>query len=133
MDVPACLKPKDIEKVAAEVVLLAKEQPDRIANCVYTEDGETGECIVGCALERVGVDMLHLNNIGLGASELVSQLAGYTGRLDNELSEKDRQHLEFIRKAQIRQDDDDSWSEAVHEAVRYMSEECEYEIPCRND
>lgn len=121
--------------VIAEVRKIAAEQPDfnysefygksnsftgeKTATCVYFDDDclaedSTGKCIVGKALENLGVDSaIFTNDFNLNNS-IVSVLDGI---IEFE-SENDRY---WLREVQLKQDDGSTWGDAVEAADEYAA------------
>lgn len=96
---------------------LAAEQPDRTAACVYV-NWETGncECIVGVALDELGVELppRDLNTVGFWA--LMNRMDYSSTPLRRAFTSPTPREVDWVAMVQSLQDGGNTWQEAVRGA-----------------
>lgn len=121
----------DVQALITAVRELAAERPDfvypvnsgnRAPSCYYTKPDGTGDCIIGCAMERIGHPLPVQNRDGEGATKLLSapvSSALWAWALN--IPEAGREHR-WLGRVQAQQDTGDSWGDAVAYANRWDSD-----------
>ncbi|ANA86440.1 hypothetical protein BH762_gp079 [Gordonia phage OneUp] len=111
------------QKLISEIRVLATENPDRVAECKYFEDGDARTepcCIVGHAAHNLGVSHLLVKE-----AETDSMWGSWNLReitelpIAEELSESERKWIDLV---QSNQDRKDRWEFAVEAADEEVGE-----------
>lgn len=114
----------DADKLIQAVRGLAAERPDFVypANpldnagpaCYYTTEDGTPDCIIGCAMDRIGQPLPAQDRVGFNECKLLDD-AVYSTPWERAL-DTSLEKFRWLSRVQQSQDAGYSWSEAVRQA-----------------